>query len=33
MFTGFLDEAVRDMGRITIETPDGPRRPAYVVAG
>ncbi|HEY3610289.1 MAG TPA: hypothetical protein VGL06_22510 [Pseudonocardiaceae bacterium] len=33
LFTGFLDEAVQDIERITIETPDGPRRPAYVVAG
>jgi hypothetical protein len=33
MFTGFLDDAVRDIDRITIETPDGPCRPAYVVAG
>ncbi|HEV2780524.1 MAG TPA: ATP-grasp domain-containing protein [Actinophytocola sp.] len=33
MLTGFLDEAVRDMDRIRIETLDGPRRAAYVVAG
>lgn len=33
MLTGFLEEAVRDIGRITIETSEGPRRPAYVVAG
>lgn len=33
MFTGFLDEAVRDIDRIVIETPGGMRRPAYVVAG
>ncbi|TDV40957.1 hypothetical protein [Actinophytocola oryzae] len=33
MFTGYLDEAVRDIDRVTIHTPDGPRKPAYVVAG
>lgn len=33
LFTGFFDEAVRDIDRITIETPAGPRGPAYVVAG
>jgi hypothetical protein len=33
MLTGFLDEAIRDIDRITIETSDGLRRPAYVAAG
>lgn len=33
MLTGFLDEVIRDVDRITIETSDGLRKPAYVVAG
>lgn len=33
MLTGFLDEAVRDIDRITIETADGPCPPAYVTVG
>lgn len=32
MLTGHLDEAVRDIDRVTIHTPSGPRPPAYVIA-